>query len=39
MKNPLVIKISKWMFRFYVAWSICVDITLLSGLVYYFFLY
>ena len=26
--------ISKWLFRLYIAWSICADIIVLSGIVY-----
>ncbi len=39
MKNPLVNTISKWMFRLYIAWSICADIMIIGGLGYYFFFY
>jgi len=39
MKNPLVNTISKWMFRAYILWSICADIIIIGGLVYYFFFY
>ena len=35
MKSPLVNTISKWMFRLYILWSICADITIIGGLVYY----
>ena len=38
-KNPIVNTISKWMFRLYIAWSICADVTIIGGLVYYFFFY
>ena len=31
MKNPLVRELSKWMFKAYIIWSICADITLLAG--------
>jgi len=37
MKNPLVKKISVVMFKAYILWSICADITLLSGLIYLVF--
>lgn len=37
MKNPLVRKVSKWMLRAYILWSICADITLLSGIIYLVF--
>ena len=37
MKNPLVRELSKWMFKAYIVWSICADITLLAGLVYLVF--
>ena len=39
MKNPLVLTISKWMFRLYIVWSILADITIISSLIYYFFFY
>ena len=26
--------ISKWLFRLYIVWSICVDIMILGGIVY-----
>ena len=34
MKNPIVRAISKLMFRGYVVWSVCVDLTLVGGIVY-----
>ena len=37
MKNPLVRKVSKWMLRAYILWSICADITLLGGIIYLVF--
>ena len=33
-KNPLVVLLGKWMFRAYIAWSVCADIVLLSGIIY-----
>ena len=37
MKNPLVQKIAKWMFKGYIAWSICADVIVISGIVYLIF--
>ncbi len=37
MKNPLVQTISKWMFRAYIAWSICADIIVIGGIIYLIF--
>jgi len=37
MKIPLVREISKWMFRAYIAWSVCADIVLISGIVWLIF--
>ena len=37
MKNPLVRELSKWMFKAYIIWRVCADITLLSGLIYLVF--
>ena len=34
MKNPLVREAGKWMFRGYIVWSICADLSLIGGLVY-----
>ena len=34
MKNPIVRMISKWMFRGYMVWSVCADLTLVGGIVY-----
>ena len=34
MKNPLVQKVSKWMFKAYIAWSICADIIVIGGILY-----
>ena len=31
-------KIIKWLFRFYVVWSISLDASIVLGIVYYFFL-
>jgi len=30
--------LSKWMFRAYIVWSLCLDATVILGLLYYFFL-
>ena len=37
MKNPLVQKIAKWMFKGYIAWSICADVIVVSGIIYLIF--
>jgi hypothetical protein len=37
MKSPIVREVSKWMFKAYIFWSICADITLLAGLIYLIF--
>jgi hypothetical protein len=39
MKNPLVAILSKWMLRAYIVWSLCLDVTLIAGILYYFFIY
>jgi hypothetical protein len=33
MKNPLVKKISAAMFRLYIAWSVCADVVLITGVI------
>jgi hypothetical protein len=33
MENPLVKKISVFMFKLYIAWSICADILLITGII------
>ncbi|SVD55481.1 uncharacterized protein METZ01_LOCUS408335 [marine metagenome] len=36
-KNEIVV-VRKWLFYVYITWSICADIFLVSGLIYYFFM-
>jgi len=31
--------LSVWMLRAYIVWSICLDVTLIVGILYYFFIY
>lgn len=31
MKNPLVIKVGKYLFRGYIVWSICADVLLIAS--------
>ncbi len=33
MKNPLVLKVSRYLFKFYIAWSICADLFLIAGVI------
>jgi len=37
MKNPIVQALSKFMFKAYIVWSICADITLIGGMIYLIF--
>ncbi len=36
-KNPLIKEVGRLMFKGYVAWSICADVILVSGIVYLIF--
>ena len=33
MKNPVVLKISKYLFKGYIIWSVCADLILIAGLI------
>jgi len=33
MKNPLVLKVSKYLFKCYIIWSICADLFLIAGII------
>ena len=33
MKNPLVKKISVFMFKIYLIWSVCADVILITGII------
>lgn len=33
MKNPPVQTVAKWMFKAYIAWSICADLILIAGMI------
>ncbi len=35
-RNEMIV-IRKWAFYAYLSWSICADLFLISGLIYYFF--
>jgi len=39
MKSPIVKNISTYMFRLYIAWSICADIILITGIIVLLFGY